>query len=74
MPTAAAASGGHIPLSILNFPQILDQKLDCIRETGAEIVAVECPGCLMQLRKGLAERGEKAAEARVLAEILADQL
>jgi len=54
--------------------QILDQKLDCIRETGAEIVAVECPGCLMQLRKGLAERGEKAAEARFLAEILADQL
>jgi len=28
----------------------------------------------MQLRKGLAERGEKAAEARFLAEILADQL
>jgi len=54
--------------------QILDQKLDCIRETGAELVAVECPGCLMQLRKGLAERGEKAVEVRFLAEILADQL
>lgn len=54
--------------------QILDQKLDCIRETGAGLVAVECPGCLMQLRKGLAEMGEKAVEARFLAEILADQL
>jgi len=28
----------------------------------------------MQLRKGLKERGEKAVEARFLAEILADQL
>lgn len=54
--------------------QILDQKLDCIRKTGAGLVAVECPGCLMQLRKGLKERGEKAVEARFLAEILADQL
>ena len=62
----------------LKYPElsalILDQKLACIRETGAGLVAVECPGCLMQLRKGLAERGEKAVEARFLAEILADQL
>ncbi|OPZ74541.1 MAG: Lactate utilization protein B [Firmicutes bacterium ADurb.Bin456] len=62
----------------LKYPElsalILDQKLACIRETGAGLVAVECPGCLMQLRKGLAERGEKAVQARFLAEILADQL
>ena len=53
---------------------ILDQKLACIQETGADLVAVECPGCLMQLRKGLADRGQGAPEAKFLAEILADQL
>ena len=73
--TAAAALGGSYSLKYPELSaQILDQKLDCIRETGAELVAVECPGCLMQLRKGLAERGEKAVEVRFLAEILADQL
>jgi glycolate oxidase iron-sulfur subunit len=37
--------------------QLLDRKLDRIVATGAEIVATGNPGCLLQLRRGFAERG-----------------
>ncbi|HEV8306224.1 MAG TPA: heterodisulfide reductase-related iron-sulfur binding cluster [Methylomirabilota bacterium] len=37
--------------------ELLRRKLDRIAETGAEIVASGNPGCLLQLRMGLAERG-----------------
>jgi glycolate oxidase iron-sulfur subunit len=37
--------------------QLLERKLDRIAETGAEVVASGNPGCLLQLRVGLAERG-----------------
>src|SRR5262249_5863133 len=37
--------------------QLLARKLDRIAATGAEVVVSGNPGCLLQLRKGLAERG-----------------
>jgi glycolate oxidase iron-sulfur subunit len=37
--------------------ELLRRKLDRIAETGAEVVASGNPGCLLQLRMGLAERG-----------------
>ncbi len=41
----------------LKFPEIsqriLGRKLENIRATGAAVVAVDCPGCIMQLRGGL---------------------
>lgn len=37
--------------------QLLARKLDRIAETGAEVVASGNPGCLLQLRMGLASRG-----------------
>jgi glycolate oxidase iron-sulfur subunit len=37
--------------------QLLDRKLDRIAATGAEVVASGNPGCLLQLRQGLAARG-----------------
>lgn len=37
--------------------RLLQRKLDRISESGAEVVATGNPGCLLQLRKGLAERG-----------------
>jgi len=37
--------------------QLLERKLDRIVETGAEVVATGNPGCLLQLRMGLARRG-----------------
>jgi iron-sulfur cluster protein len=36
---------------------LLGHKLDQIAATGADVVAVACPGCLLQLRGGLRRRG-----------------
>lgn len=38
---------------------ILEQKLDAIEATGAEIVATDCPGCLLHIATGLQRRGSK---------------
>ena len=37
--------------------QLLVRKLDRVAATGAEVVATGNPGCLLQLRRGLADRG-----------------
>lgn len=62
----------------LKYPElsgpILDQKLANIHDTGAGTVAVECPGCLMQLRKGLGGEGQNTPRAKHLSEILAEQI
>ena len=50
--------------------QILDKKLDDVRETGAEILVTECPGCVMQLRGGAQKRHENFTVMH-LAEMLA---
>jgi L-lactate dehydrogenase complex protein LldF len=49
---------------------ILERKLKNIRETGAGTVAMDCPGCLMQIRGGLNKQGSSMAvehTARLLA-------
>lgn len=48
---------------------LLEQKLDRIAATGADVVAVACPGCLLQLRGGLHRRGS-AQRAVHIAELL----
>jgi L-lactate dehydrogenase complex protein LldF len=52
---------------------ILQRKLRNIKETGAPVVAMDCPGCVMQIRGGVDKDG---ADIRVrhTVEILADQL
>ncbi|HET6440500.1 MAG TPA: heterodisulfide reductase-related iron-sulfur binding cluster, partial [Anaeromyxobacter sp.] len=61
----------------LKLPEIsaplLARKLRCIAESGAETVATDCPGCALQIRGGLHERGSRI-EVRHTAEILADSL
>jgi glycolate oxidase iron-sulfur subunit len=37
--------------------QLLEQKLDRIAATGAEVVVTGNPGCILQIRQGLAARG-----------------
>ena len=64
----------------LKFPQIssriLGRKLDNIQATGATVVAMDCPGCLMQIRGGLDKAGDepRRIKARHTAELLADLL
>ncbi len=53
--------------------QILDRKLADIRETKAEWLLTECPGCIMQLRGGAVQQGD-AIEVKHIAEALAANL
>lgn len=39
--------------------ELLADKLDAIESTGAEVVGVANPGCLLQIRQGLAARGSR---------------
>ncbi len=52
---------------------ILQRKLKNIRDTGAPIVAMDCPGCVMQIRGGMDQDGA-AVKVRHTAELLAEQL
>jgi L-lactate dehydrogenase complex protein LldF len=61
----------------LKFPEIsaplLARKLESVRRSGAAEVAVDCPGCLLQIGGGL-ERAGDAIAARHTAEVLAARL
>jgi iron-sulfur cluster protein len=61
----------------IKFPEIsrhiLDKKLAAIEATGAQMLALDCPGCLLQLSGGLDSRG-KALPVKHTAEILAQQI
>jgi L-lactate dehydrogenase complex protein LldF len=61
----------------LKFPEIskpiLERKLENAAKTGAKVVAMDCPGCVMQIRGGLDKRGQ-AMEARHVAELIAERL
>ncbi len=63
---------------LIKYPEIsgkiLDKKLKNILDSGAELVAVECPGCLMQLNRGLAGKANKGVEVKFLASLLAESL
>ena len=52
---------------------ILKRKLTNIKNTGAEIVALDCPGCAMQIRGGLDKDGAPI-QVRHTAELIADRL
>ena len=51
--------------------RLLDRKVEEIRETGAQAVATGNPGCLLQIRYGLATREGKPMEVFHPVEILA---
>jgi Fe-S oxidoreductase len=51
--------------------QILTKKMVDFQKTEAEVVVTECPGCIMQLRGGAVQRGEKF-EVKHIAEALAE--
>ena len=61
----------------VDFPmlsaRILGQKLDNIETTGAETVVTDCPGCVLQLRGGLDQRGSGVRACHIV-EALAGRL
>jgi len=50
---------------------ILQRKLNNIRETGAPMVAMDCPGCVLQIRGGVDQSGDKIQVKHTL-ELIAD--
>ncbi len=52
---------------------ILNDKIKDIENSGAECVAMDCPGCLMQIRGGL-EKQDKSTRAMHTIELLAEKL
>jgi Fe-S oxidoreductase len=52
---------------------ILERKLVNIGKTGASVVAMDCPGCAMQIRGGLDKSGARV-EVKHTAEMLAERL
>ncbi|ADW16564.1 protein of unknown function DUF162 [Desulfobulbus propionicus DSM 2032] len=52
---------------------ILQRKLKNIKDTGAPVVAMDCPGCVMQIRGGMDQDGAPV-QVRHTVELIADQL
>jgi L-lactate dehydrogenase complex protein LldF len=64
--------GGSYSLKLPEISKpILSRKLVNIKATGAPVVAMDCPGCTMQLRGGFDKEGTPV-EARHTVELLAD--
>ena len=56
MRDADRCCGGSGTYSLTHYDmsmKILDRKMDCAMESGADIIATGCPSCLMQLRYGV---------------------
>ncbi len=50
---------------------ILDRKMDCVAETGAEVLTTACPACITQLAFGVRRRGLDV-RVRHVSEVLAE--
>jgi Fe-S oxidoreductase len=61
----------------MDYPELskalLEEKVDSLRESGADLVCLDCPGCLLQIRGGC-HASHLPIRVQHLAEILADRL
>ncbi len=61
----------------MKFPEeskaLLYKKLDNVKETGAQVLVTDCPGCVMQLRGGTQRRGD-SFQVKHIAELLAERV
>ncbi len=66
--------GGHFSVDYPDVAgEVLKRKIAAIERTGARIVALDSPGCLLQIRGGLLKRGIPI-EVKHIAELLAETL
>jgi len=60
----------------MKFPEesreLLNKKLDNVKDSGAGELVTDCPGCVMQLRGGAEARGD-GLRVRHIAEALAER-
>jgi glycolate oxidase iron-sulfur subunit len=60
LPEADRCCGAAGSYNVLHYEQsmkVLDRKMEMIKKTGAEILATECPGCIIQLQYGVRRAG-----------------
>ena len=60
LPEADRCCGGAGSYSISRYDQsmkVLDRKMELVRKTGADILATECPSCIIQLSHGARRAG-----------------
>ena len=60
LPEADLCCGAAGTYNVLHYEQsmhILDRKMGHLKETGAEVLTTECPGCLIQLSYGVRRAG-----------------
>lgn len=66
--------GGHFSADYPDVAgEVLGRKIAAIERTGARVVALDSPGCLLQIRGGLLKRGSPI-EVKHIAELLAHAL
>jgi glycolate oxidase iron-sulfur subunit len=51
--SCCGAGGSYVMTHPAHADAVLERKIDAIRMTGAELVTTACPGCLLQLERGL---------------------
>ena len=58
------------------FPEVsgvmLERKVDSVEDAQVELVATDCPACILQIRGGLDKRGKKVRVAHT-AQIVAER-
>ena len=62
LPEADRCCGAAGSYNILHYEQsmkVLDRKMEMVKKTGADILATECPGCIIQLSYGARRAGSR---------------
>ncbi len=73
-PDACCGFGGSFSLSHPEVSEaLLDGKIESIRKAEVQVVALDCPGCLLQIRGGC-ERKRESIEVKHTVQVLADRL
>jgi glycolate dehydrogenase iron-sulfur subunit len=60
LPEADRCCGAAGSYNVMHYEQsmkVLDRKVEMVKKTGADILATECPGCIIQLRHGARRAG-----------------
>jgi glycolate oxidase iron-sulfur subunit len=59
------AAGSYNVMHYEQSMKVLDRKMENLKKTGAEILATECPGCLIQLGYGTRRAGLKVRVSHI---------
>jgi glycolate oxidase iron-sulfur subunit len=68
LPEADRCCGAAGSYNVMHYEQsmrVLERKVENVKKTGAEILATECPGCIIQLRYGARQAGLKTRVAHI---------